>query len=488
MQTRANDSSDLLAPRGIAPHAIAAGLIGLAGAGAVGVSVAGAAPDAVGFALAGVGVAALLAAAAWGWFAERRARRGLVPVRRVVSALAEFHAGERRNDALRIEPHDSAPGAAWNALLDELDRLDQGRTAERAEAACLRFKGGSAGAGRILSGLHIGVMLVDQFGAVSEANPAACVALGRQQHDLLGAPAADAFADEACAEALAQVGTGRAPVANVTLQTEGGTVYSVVLRGLGRGSGDREVVAAIEDVTQRRRSEETRGQFVANTAHELRAPLTNIRLYVEEAIDAGAASPDVVSASLNVIQTEARRLGRLVDDMLSVAEIESGTISIHRRETKLEGLFAEIEQDFAAMASSKGVELAFDLPPKYPIAWLDRERIALALQNLVGNAVKYTDVGGRVDVTVNATDDALDVAVRDTGIGIAPEEQGKVFDRFVRSADERVVSRVGTGLGLCIAREIARQHGGDIELESELGAGSTFTLRVPIAAEVRQAA
>ena len=488
MQTRPDDTTDLIDPRGLPARAIAAGLAALLGLALLVVAASLAAPGRLSIAAAAPGLALLLAAAAAGWRAERTTRRELLPARRIVSALAEFHAGERRRNALRIEPSDRPPASAWNALLDELDRLDQARTAERAEAACLRFNGGSAGAGRILSGLHIGVLLIDQFGAVSEANPAACIALGHQQHDLLGTPAANAFNDRACAEAIAEVGSGRAPVANVTLEAEGGTVYAVMLRGLGRGAGDREVVAAIEDVTQRRRSERTRGQFVANTAHELRAPLTNIRLYVEEAIEAGVSSPDVVAASLNVVQTEARRLGRLVDDMLSVAEIESGAISIHRRETKLNTLFAELEQDFAAMADSKGVELAFDLPPKFPQAWLDRERISLALQNLVGNAVKYTDLGGRVDVAVHADDAALEIAVRDTGIGIAPEEQDKIFDRFVRSADERVVSRVGTGLGLCIAREIARQHGGDITLESELGRGSTFTLTVPIAAEIRQAA
>src|SRR5690606_35631330 len=179
------------------------------------------------------------------------------------------------------------------------------------------------------------------------------------------------------------------------------------------------------------------------------------------------------------LNQEARRLERIVGDMLSVAEIEAGSVKLQWGEIRLEPLFAELEDDYRQQAQEKQVELRFDLPPKFPIMWGDRDKLLLAMHNLVSNALKYTPRGGSVTVRADADDTQLRVEVADTGIGIAPEERERVFERFYRAQDQRVEQITGTGIGLSLARELARIHGGDITVDSEMNKGSVFTLTAP---------
>jgi signal transduction histidine kinase len=139
-----------------------------------------------------------------------------------------------------------------------------------------------------------------------------------------------------------------------------------------------------------------------------------------------------------------------------------------------------LETDYAPQAAEKKIALKFELPPKLPVIQADRDKLMVALHNLLGNALKYTPENGTVSVCVRADAAQLVVDVIDTGIGVSPQEQGKLFQKFYRAGDPRVARINGTGLGLALAREIARLHNGDITLQSELDKGSTFTLTLPI--------
>ncbi|MEM9374315.1 MAG: HAMP domain-containing sensor histidine kinase, partial [Planctomycetota bacterium] len=184
--------------------------------------------------------------------------------------------------------------------------------------------------------------------------------------------------------------------------------------------------------------------------------------------------------ALNVIGSESRRLERIVSDMLSVSEIEAGSLSIRVGSVRPDTLFDDLEKEYRAQAADKSIELSFDLPPKMPAFEGDRDRIAQALHNLIGNGLKYTPPGGRVDVRVDLPEaGGVTVAVADTGIGIDPEECEQIFDRFYRANDRRIAHVTGSGLGLALAREIARLHGGDITVESAIDEGSTFTFSIP---------
>jgi len=241
-------------------------------------------------------------------------------------------------------------------------------------------------------------------------------------------------------------------------------------------------MVTIEDITQQKVAEEARHAFVAHTTHELRTPLTNIRLYVETAIDEGEANPATRAKCLNVINGETRRLERIVGEMLSMAEIEAGSLKLKPDDVRLETLFDELKADYQQQAIERQIDLQLKLPPKLPVLRGDRDKIVLALHNLMGNALKYTPEGGKVTITVEVDNRQISVSIADTGIGISPEDAERIFERFYRAKDPRVAKITGTGLGLTLAREVVRMHGGDITVESQIDQGSTFTMTLPLKA------
>jgi signal transduction histidine kinase len=239
----------------------------------------------------------------------------------------------------------------------------------------------------------------------------------------------------------------------------------------------------IEDVSQYQVAEEARATFLARAAHELRTPLTNIELHAESALENCQCDPGITAQSLAVVNEESHRLERVVNEILSISEMEAGAFSPKKDDLDLEELMRQLKADYASLAQEKKISLAFELPPKLPVLHADRDKFALALHNLIGNALKYTDVEGHVTVAATVAEDHLTIDVADTGIGIRVEDMSKVFDKFYRAEDKRVVDIKGSGLGLAIARDVIRLHGGDITVESELNKGSTFTVMLPIAAE-----
>ncbi len=227
--------------------------------------------------------------------------------------------------------------------------------------------------------------------------------------------------------------------------------------------------------------------FLANVSHELRTPLTAI-LGFTEVIASGMDGPVTPSqaADLATIQASSRHLLELVDDLIDIAAIESGRIELLREPVDIGLIVREAAEDTRPLAGEKGISLVVDAPAEPIVAGVDPGRLRTIALNLLSNAVKFTPSGGRVRVTVAPARGAasggvagrsVEIRVRDSGIGIAPEDLERVFDRFVRIAGPSVA---GTGLGLAIARELARLHGGDLTVESTVGIGSTFTVRLPL--------
>lgn len=416
----------------------------------------------------------------------RRLRGRLGALGAVRDALLLAAEGETCPDVLLVGEAMGPVGLAWNELVRDREALRERVEAEQA-GEVLRSSGRSSGELRdACDALWLGFLVVDAECRVCYANGAASLFLQRQREELGNADLREIVGDASFTDAIEGVATGRLRQRQSVVIERAGDSSAVLrfsLRPIRRE--DRGVaMIVIEDISQQRVAEDARSQFVAHATHELRTPLTNIRLYVEEAIDLPETEHHERARCLNVINQEARRLERVVGDMLSVSEIEAGSLKLSVGEVRLEALFPELREDYQAQADHKGVELVFDLPPKYPLMRGDREKLGVALHNLIGNALKYTPRGGRVEVKVDADDAMLTVAVKDTGIGISEEDQQRIFERFGRAGDDRVAAIGGSGLGLTIAREIARLHGGDISLESALNEGSTFTLTVPTVAGV----
>lgn len=467
---------------------LVAGVTALAGLGALGMMIVPEAPegwiaaqgvpvpDRTGFAIATAG-ALVLVLGGFAWLGSRL--RVLLFIR---GALHAFGAGERSLGALKLQDQ---PGAArlWNALLDwRGEETERGQVEGLLRGPAAGTSNGPGAGEHAADALWQGVVAVDEQQVIRYANGAAAVLMRQRREKLPGLDVRRAITDEAVLGAIAdaiETGSRQRRVIDVGDATaEDGSVLRYSVRSVGV-HGTRSVLVVIEDVTQQRISDAAQHAFVAQATHELRTPLTNMQLYVEQLIDDDLPAEER-STALNTINQEILRLDRIVGDMLSIAEIQAGNLHAKSGEVRVEQMLEQVQADFAESARHKGLTLEFELPPKYPGVVGDREKIGIVLHNLLGNAIKYTPEGGTVRFVVKEEGDRLVFEVSDTGIGIGEEDQSRVFDRFVRANDDRVKEQTGTGLGLALARDIARLHSGDITLHSERDVGSTFSFWLPI--------
>ncbi|XAL98854.1 ATP-binding protein [Phycisphaeraceae bacterium D3-23] len=387
-------------------------------------------------------------------------------------------------DALRMDPRWSHEAIGWNRILEQKIAQEESLLDQQLDGLGQRTgTGGSLEAG--CDGLWQGLVVFDAMGKLAYANGAGCAAMSWDREEAVGRSLRELSLDTEVTEAISDAYSGQGP-ARVAIEREQGEGSENVLRYNIRpvGSGDTAgALMVIEDITQQRVAEGARHDFVAQATHELRTPLTNIRMYLEQAQDDGAGDPVLMGECLNVIGRESQRLERLVSEMLSVSEIEAGAIELKRDDVRLDAMFQQAESDYSAMAEEKEIELTFDLPPKLPVVRGDRDKLAVVIQNLLGNAVKYTPEGGEVRVNVEVSATQLTLEVTDTGIGISEEDQQRVFEKFTRANDPRIGEITGSGLGLALAREIVRMHGGEITVESVINEGSTFKAVLPIKAD-----
>ena len=244
--------------------------------------------------------------------------------------------------------------------------------------------------------------------------------------------------------------------------------------------GASAVLCIVRDVTQQRLADEMRSQFLSTATHELRTPLTNIVAYAELLATEADLDVEKQKSFCNLINAEATRLSRFVDQLLNVSQMEAGAISLNRHETDIGRLAADVAEHTQPVARTKRLSLDLRLPPKVPKLCVDKDKLAGTLVNLLGNATKYTPEGGRVSLVVEITADHLNFQVEDTGIGISQDDLPHLAEKFFRSSDSRVREVTGTGLGLAFAHEVARLHGGALTVTSELNKGSRFTLSLPM--------
>lgn len=250
-------------------------------------------------------------------------------------------------------------------------------------------------------------------------------------------------------------------------------VLSVLAASLGMFAAARSVNRELDSARQR-------ADFAANVSHELRSPLTQIRLKAESLQLDLVFDDDDRRAHYDAIVREAERLSRLVDNVLDFSSIERGVKKYSLRPDDLGEILMKGVAATEAAARTAGMRLILDVPDDLPVVWVDREAMGQVMTNLLSNAVKYGAGGDRVEVIAREGLDGVEVSVRDHGIGIAPEDQAKVFEHFFRVSSADVRRQRGTGIGLTIVRYIVEAHGGTITVESELGKGSTFTVTLPM--------
>jgi two-component system, OmpR family, phosphate regulon sensor histidine kinase PhoR len=399
-----------------------------------------------------------------------------------VTLLSVWPMGGRRVAALRRAVRRLAettlPGWRWtepddlSGLTNELsaittrlrDRLDE-LTEERDRA------------GQILDALDDGVLLLDGAGRLLVANPPVRswfglpddLRPGLPAKRVLGVPQVTALAEQA-AEARAPV------VGTLTLIFPEARTLSMRAFPLADRGPTGRIVVTMTDMTQRRRLEVLRRDFVANASHELKTPVAAVRVLAETLLTALPEDPEAGRRFAERIGREAERLDILVRDLLDLSRVERGALDVEP--VDLVGLVKEVTSGYGDRAEERRITLDTDLQPGVAMRG-DRAQLGLLLSNLLDNALRYTSARGTVCVRLNASESRAVLQVADTGEGIPASELPRVFERFYRVDKARARQTGGTGLGLAIVRHVAEAHGGAVRVDSELGRGSTFTVTLP---------
>jgi two-component system, OmpR family, phosphate regulon sensor histidine kinase PhoR len=332
---------------------------------------------------------------------------------------------------------------------------------------------------RILSGMQEGILLLDGTGAVELVNPSLREML------LLGADAVGRPLLEVVRHATLKDLLERSRQADETVTDEievGGLrpcrllVHARKLAGAPAG-----LLVVFVDVTELRRLETIRRDFVANVSHELRTPIAAVRSAAETVRGAAASDPEATAHFLEMIDRNAERLQRLVEDLLDLSGIESREFKLNPESVALQPAIERSLQLFRDRAVTRGVKLVADLPAACPPARADRRALEQVLTNLVDNATKYCTEGATVTIRAARQGDVLRIAVADTGPGIEERHLARLFERFYRVDAGRSHELGGTGLGLSIVKHLVEAMAGTVTVESKVGVGSTFTITLPAA-------
>jgi two-component system phosphate regulon sensor histidine kinase PhoR len=248
--------------------------------------------------------------------------------------------------------------------------------------------------------------------------------------------------------------------------------------GVAKPSG---AVVVLHDVTELRRLERVRQDFVANVSHEFKTPLTAIQGFAETLLGGALDDPTNNRRFLEIIRNHAIRLARLTNDLLKLARIEAGKMEVELFPVGLIDLIEGCAETTLLKASRKQITLEIEVPPGLPAVRGDAGLLRDVLQNLLDNAIQYTPECGHIRVTAEAKGREAVISVSDTGIGIPTADQERIFERFYRVDAARSREAGGTGLGLSIAKHIVEAHGGRLWVESIMGEGSKFSFSVPVA-------
>lgn len=386
---------------------------------------------------------------------------------RAVSAVKDGHFGHK----VTLSSNDEVGelGSAFNAMSEQLAKTIQEISEEKAKSEA------------ILSSMADGVIAVDSDGRVFLFNRAASGIFGRPASAVLNRPLLEAIRNHELKSAFDDASDSGFITREMLILTPVQKHLRVHTSRLedeqGRTGG---VVGVIEDITELKRLEHMRTEFVANVSHELKTPLTAIKGFVETLLDGAHHDPDTRTRFLEIIAREGERLERLISDLLDLSSIESGRLRPSRRPLDLRQITESVFALLDPQASEKNIAVVNGVPKDLAMVKGDPDLIRQVLTNLVDNSLKYTKSGGRVSVTAAIVNDCVEVSVADNGIGIPADHLPRLFERFYRVDKARSRELGGTGLGLSIVKHIVESHGGTVRIRSKVGEGTTVTFTLPL--------
>ncbi len=286
----------------------------------------------------------------------------------------------------------------------------------------------------------------------------------------------DATLDRAIADAFRGSESARS---ELTLDGSQIELYAVATRNdAGELTG---ALVLFHDITEVKKMDQVRRDFVANVSHELRTPLSILRGYIETLLDNPKTSREELSRILGVMERHSKRLDLLAQDLLTLAQLESVNPNLQLGNVDLPSFFGEVIRDWEKNLAKKQLNVIVDVPPGFPPIRADRQRVQEALYNLLDNAVKYSREHGEIRLMARQRDEEIVLSVSDNGIGISKEDLPRIFERFYRVDKARSTESIrGTGLGLAIVKHVAQLHGGHVEAESEIEKGTTIRVVLPV--------
>ncbi len=247
-------------------------------------------------------------------------------------------------------------------------------------------------------------------------------------------------------------------------------------------SPEESVIGSIiiaKDITVQKAAQQNQSDFIAHVSHELRTPLNTIKSYVEMLMDDEVNSRETKLEFFNTINDEADRLARLINNLLNISKIEMGSLTINRDLVKSREFLEDILKSIENQAIIKNIRREFVLPDKLSSLVMDKDLVRVAILNILSNAIKYTPEGGTIIFKAEEDESSIKIDIADTGYGISQTDLPHIFDKFFRSADEKIKDQTGNGLGLALCREIIKLHDGKIDVTSNIGQGTHFTLTLP---------
>lgn len=427
-----------------------------------------------------IGVAFLLAVTLSIWLAHSITK----PLSEIASAAQALSAG---NSTMRIkttaQDEVGLLASTLNHMADQLHTKIEELSEDRAQLLA------------VLTSMVEGVMVLDARGHVLQINPALERMFGIARVDARGRPCAELFRHQQLNNLVATILQARTPREDeIVLPLNGRHLHIEASPAGGERNNEACIVLVFHDVTDLRRLEKIRKDFVANVSHELRTPLTSIKGYVEALLDGGKDDPSVAGRFLDIILKQSDRLNLIIEDLLELSKIESGQISLREEPIDLRAVVDRALSTIKPIADRKGHRLVTALAPSLPLIGGDDDRLVQILTNLLDNAIKYTPAGGTITVgatpalaahTAEPSPSAIDIIVADTGIGIPERDRPRIFERFYRVDKARSRDLGGTGLGLAIVKHLVEGHGGQVWVEANHPQGSRFVVRLPIKGEKR---
>jgi two-component system phosphate regulon sensor histidine kinase PhoR len=336
----------------------------------------------------------------------------------------------------------------------------------------------AAGQRAIFSAMQDGLLVVDRERRVALINRA-FHELFEIGEDLLGAPLLESLRDPAIEQIVGETFRRQQPSQGELLI--GRRQFQITSVPMGNDNGEiNGAVILFHDISELKRADQIRHDFVANVSHELRTPLSILRGYIETMLDDPKMSRGETARILEVMEQHSKRLGFLANDLLTLVQLESGSSSLQLSEIDLMQFFAGIVRDWKKKFVAKRLKVVSDVAVDCPSIRADEARLREIFDNLLDNAVKYSRANGEICLYAERRGGEIALSVGDNGIGIGSEDLPRIFERFYRADKARSRELGGTGLGLSIVKHIAQLHGGRVEAESELGKGTTIRVILPL--------